>query len=263
MIESPVVEKVAASGVKKSRSLEDDPLRYVLRSILAGMYLTLVGFVFWSLMNNLGASPFGKVIASGFFGVGLSVIIFTNAELFTSNTMYMVVAGETVGIARTIKLWCYCWLGNLIGAMIVAGLLYAAGAISDMPANHALYAGAAHKAHQTAGVIFVKGILANWVVCLAVWVGMCVKDDVSKFMAIILVVFIFLYLSFEHSIANMGTFSISLLGQSQITLADAAFNLLFSTLGNIVGGGLLIGGVYRFLSPLQPAGALQTGQQPH
>jgi len=263
MIDRSYVEKASDSGVRKLELLESDPRRYIARSILAGMYLSIVLFVFWCLSNNLGSSPFGKVIASAFFGVGLTIIVFTNAELFTSNNMYMAVSsteGHT-SWPRTIFLWVICYLGNLVGVLIVASLLYAAGVLQDLPANHALYTGAEHKVHQAALAIFAKGILANWVVCLAVRLALRCKEDIAKIAVLILVVFIFLYLGFEHSIANMGTFSMSLLGNGSITLGDACYNLFFATLGNIVGGVFLVGIPFAYINPSQGAqGGTGAGQ---
>ncbi|SFN10853.1 nitrite transporter NirC [Formivibrio citricus] len=250
MIDRPLVEKAADSGVRKLSLLQHDPGRYLLRSILAGMYLSIVVFVFWALLHNLHASPFGKVIASAFFGVGLSVIVFTNAELFTSNNMYLAVSsaeGRT-SWGSTVLLWIACYVGNLAGAGLVALLLYGAHALGDLPLDHALYSGAAHKVHQTASVIFYKGVLANWIVCLAVRLALRCKEDIAKIAIMILVVFIFLYLGFEHSIANMGTFSMSLLGNGQIRLEEALYNLAFSTLGNIVGGALFVGLPFSYIN---------------
>lgn len=251
MVERPIVEKSAASGLRKISLLERDPGRYILRAILAGMYLSIVVMVYWSLGNNLGGTPWGKVIASAFFGVGLSVIVFTHAELFTSNNMYLAVSsaeGKTTWM-QTVKLWTVCYFGNLLGALLVTAMLAGAGVLAELPANHALYLGAEHKVHQAAHVIFFKGVLANWVVCLAVWVALQVKEDVTKLLSMIAVVFVFLYLGFEHSIANMGTFSMALAGHGTITLGEALYNLVFSTLGNIVGGAVFIGLTYRYLSP--------------
>lgn len=257
MIDRPLVEKSAASGHRKIHLLERDPSRYLMRAVLAGMYLSIVVFVYWSLLHNLHASPFGKVIASAFFGVGLSIIVFTNAELFTSNNMYLAVSsaeGRTTWFQSAV-LWTVCYTGNLAGAMIVAGLLYAAGTLAELPVDHALYTGAMHKVHQGAMTIFVKGILANWVVCLAVRLALSMKEDLAKIVIMVLVVFIFLYLSFEHSIANMGTFSMSLLGEGSIDLRDALYNLVFSTAGNIVGGALFVGIPFRYLNPQEARAA--------
>ncbi|WP_417067943.1 formate/nitrite transporter family protein [Niveibacterium terrae] len=252
-MEQAAIEKAASSGYKKTTLLEQDPLRYWTRSILAGMYLTIVGFVYWSIKTTLHETPFGPIIASAFFGVGLSVIIFTHTELFTSNNMYLAVSSTSgrTNWWQTIKLWVACYLGNLIGALIVALLLWGAGTLDAIPLDHQVYAGAVAKTHQSAQAIFFKGILANWVVCLAVWMSLILKEEMARLSMVILVVFMFLFLGFEHSIANMGTFSISLLGHGTITLGDALFNLAFSTPGNIIGGALLVGLPNRFLSPVE------------
>lgn len=252
MIDRPLVEKAADSGLRKMNLLQNDPGRYMLRSVLAGMYLTIVVFVYWVLMHNLHESIYGKVLASAFFGVGLAVIVFTNAELFTSNNMYLAVSsaeGRT-SWGLTVMLWAACYLGNLLGAAIVTGLLYGAGVLTELAPDHYLYLGALHKVHQSASVIFFKGVLANWIVCLAVRLSLNCKEDIAKMTMIILVVFIFLYLGFEHSIANMGTFLLSLLGNGSITLNEALFNLLYCTLGNIVGGALFVGIPFAYINPI-------------
>lgn len=244
------VEKAADAGVTKLGLLQEAPARYMLRSLGAGMALSLVVFVFWVLMHNLSDISLGKVIAAAFFGVGLTIIVFTNTELFTSNTMYLTVSsaeGRT-SWGHTGALWIACWFGNLAGAILLAVLLAGAGSLAQLPPDHALFSGAAHKAHQAAGVIFVKGILANWIVCLAVRIALRCKEEVAKILILISVVFIFVYLGFEHSIANMGTFAMALLGGSDLTLADALHNLLYSTAGNIVGGVVFVGLPFTYLN---------------
>ena len=214
MIDRSHVEKAADAGFGKINLLQDDPLRYMLRSVGAGMGLTLVVFVFWVLKQNLHDISIGAVIASGFFGVGLMIIVFTNTELFTSNNMYLAVSsveGRT-SWRQAALLWISCYFGNLAGAILVALLLLGAGSLGQLPPDHALFEGALYKAQQAGSVIFFKGILANWIVCLAVRVALRCKEEVAKILALILIVFIFVYLGFEHSIANMGTFSMAMLG---------------------------------------------------
>ena len=249
-MDRPYVEKAIAAGAGKLALLREDPFRYMLRSIGAGMALTIVVFVFWTLAHNLADISLGKVIAAGFFAVGLTLIVFTNGELFTSNNMYLTVSsreGRTTWKATGL-LWLACWIGNLAGAILVALLLLGAGSLELAP-DHALFAGAAHKAHQSAGVIFMKGILANWIVCLAVRTALRCQEEVAKILVLVLVVFMFVYLGFEHSIANMGTFSMALLGGGGVTPAEALHNLLWSSLGNIVGGVVLVGLPFAYLNP--------------
>jgi len=244
------VEKAAATGAGKVTLLLGDPWRYMLRSVGAGMGLTLVVFVFWVLKQNLQDTSFGAVIASAFFGVGLTIIVFTNTELFTSNNMYLAISsaeGRT-SWRHAAFLWISCYFGNFAGAILVALLLAAAGSLA-LPPDHALFDGALHKAQQAGSVIFFKGILANWIVCLAVRVALRCKEEVAKILVLILIVFIFVYLGFEHSIANMGTFSMAMLGGGALTVGDALHNLLYSTIGNVVGGVLLVGLPFTYLNP--------------
>ncbi len=251
MLDRKHVEKVAASGIYKVNLLTTDPFRYLVRSILAGMYLSIVVCVYWSLMNNLQGSAFGKVLASGFFGVGLSMIVLTNTELFTSNNLYLAISSfeRITTWGQTVRLWAVCYLGNLAGAVIVALLLYCAGIIDELPPDHALYVGAEHKVHEAAYAIFARGILANWIVCLAVRIALRCQEEVAKIMILVFVVFIFLYLGGEHSIANMGTFSVALMGHSTIGLGQAAGNVLLATGGNIIGGVLLMGLPFVYINP--------------
>ncbi|MFA9440554.1 formate/nitrite transporter family protein [Uliginosibacterium sp. sgz301328] len=256
-MERPTVEKAAQSGAYKISLLETDPARYCLRAVLAGMYLSLICLLFWAISYGMRDVSFGKVIASGFFGVGLTVIVLTNSELFTSNNMYMALssAEQRTSWTQTVQVWVVCYLGNLVGAIIFGLLLFGAHILQELPADHAIFAGAEHKVHQTATAIFFKGILANWVVCLAIWVSLRVKEEIAKILSILLIVFIFLYLGFEHSIANMGTFTMVLLANGPLAIGDALHNLIFSTTGNIVGGAF-VGLVYRYLSPMAAESAV-------
>src|SRR6266567_2084031 len=144
------IEKAAESGEAKYRLLTTSPGRYLVRSILAGMYLSIVVFIYWLLLDNLAGTAFGKVVASGFFGVGLVMIVLTNTELFTSNNLYLAVSSYEGATSwrQTLVLWVVCYGGNLAGAMVVAGMLWASGSLGELPVGHALYLGAAHKVHQ-------------------------------------------------------------------------------------------------------------------
>lgn len=245
------VEKAADAGSGKVSLLQEDPLRYMLRAVGAGMGLTVVVFTFWILKQNLHDISMGAVIASGFFGVGLMMIVFANAELFTSNNMYLTVSSREgrTSWRQAALLWISCYFGNLAGAILVTLLLAGAGSLGQLPADHALFVGALQKAQQAGSVIFFKGILANWIVCLAVRIALRCQEEIAKIAVLILIVFIFVYLGFEHSIANMGTFSMSIIGGGTLTMGEALHNLLYSTAGNVVGGVLLVGLPFTYLNP--------------
>lgn len=263
MTEHESAIKAVESGEQKVRLLTRQPARYLLRSILAGLYLSLVVMVFWALQQGLSSTPLGKVIASAFFGVGLSVIVFTQSELFTSNCFYLAISShaERTSWRQACYVWGASWIGNLIGAVVLGLVFQHAGLLTTLAEDHALYVGAFHKVHQSASALFWKGVLANWIVCLAVWMALRLKEEIAKITAIILVVFTFLYLGFEHSIANMGTFVFALLGRGALTSIDAARNLLFSTAGNLVGGAVLVGWVYGVLGRVRTPAVATTNSE--
>jgi nitrite transporter NirC len=257
-MEQLIIKTAIAAGVRKVALKEEHILHYLLRAVMAGLYLGLIVFLYWALTQNLSANPFGKVVASLFFGLGLFVIIVTNSELFTSNNMYLTVSSlaRRTSWPQTLRLWAVCYLGNLAGSIAVALLLLGAGSL-DLPSDHALYKGALHKTELAAHAIFVRGILANWIVCIAVWINMHLKEDLARMMSTMLIISVFLYLGFEHSIANMGTFAMAFLGGGTLTASAAAHNLLWSTLGNIIGGGFFIGALYWLMNKdAEKAGSL-------
>ncbi len=250
-MEKQATATTIASAKKKIKLLETRPSAYLVRSLMAGLYLSLICFLYWQLKDSLATTGFGSFIASLFFGIGLYIIIVTGSELFTSNAMYLTSGTlfRETSCLQTVKLWMVCYLGNLLGAFLFAGLLWGAGVLDALPAGHAIFHGAEHKVEQSIRFLFFKGILANWVVCLAVWVGLHLKEEIAKFASIVLIIFIFLFLGFEHSIANMGTFSMVLLAaNSSVHVAGMLYNLLWVTLGNIVGGGFFVGAIYWWLN---------------
>ena len=104
--------------------------------------------------------------------------------------------------------------------------------------------------HGSVTALFFKGILCNWLVCLAVFLPTQVKGDGAKMAMMILVVFLFFSAGFEHSIANLSLFSIALVSPhpDTISIGAAIYNLIPVTLGNIVGGAVFVGMLYQFLS---------------
>ena len=228
--------------------LQDDPLRYLLRALGAGMGLTLVVFVYWILKQNLHDISIGAVIHR-LFRRRPGNHHFTDTELFTSNNMYLPYPpskSRQLGTSRAaldfLLLRQPCWCDPPNDA---AGRRWSLG---QLPSDHALFSGALQKAHQVGSVIFFKGILANWIVCLAVRIALRCKEEIAKIATLLLITFIFVYLGFEHSIANMGTFAMAILGGGTVIVGDALHNLLYSTAGNVVGGVLLVGFPFTYLN---------------
>ncbi|MGG1674581.1 formate/nitrite transporter family protein [Neobacillus sp. NRS-1170] len=248
------MEQVISLALKKKKILDESVIKYLIRAALSGIY---IGFGIM-LSFRLGEgffdihSPVASLMTSIFFGIALVLIIYGGSELFTGNTMYFTVStlNKQTSWKDTLQNWIACYTGNLIGAVFFALLVLYSGIFSTLDNSQLLMETAAHKMEYSTMELFFRAILCNWVVCLAVWIPMHVKGDGGKIAVMMLLVFAFVASGFEHSVANMVTFSLALIlpHPDTITLAGAFHNLIPVTIGNIIGGGLFVGGTYVFLS---------------
>jgi nitrite transporter NirC len=143
------------------------------------------------------------------------------------------------------------WLGNLAGAVLLATIFWlgGGGAILKQGAD-LIYATADAKMHAAPLALLAKGILCNWLVCLAIWMSGRTSNDVAKCIIIFWCLFAFIASGFEHSVANMTVFAIALLGNhpDSVTIGGAFYNLLWVSLGNIIAGALFVAGAYAVAS---------------
>ena len=170
-------------------------------------------------------------------------------DLFTGNNMVMTVGilRKDVKVSDAIKLWCICWIGNLIGGIILALLYVGSGLVKgDLASFYEKTAIA--KASAPFWALICKGILCNILVCLAVLSGFRTNDDSAKILMTFMCLFAFITSGFEHSIANMTVYAVGLLSpEVHISVADALKNLIPVTIGNYIGGGVIIGGGFYLL----------------
>ena len=239
---------------KKKRLLDHYPLHYFIRAMLAGIF---VGFLIITCFRTgeyfrVADSPFAYLFPALFFGIALILITYGGAELFTGNTSYFTVAymRNEVQLRDIGRNWTACYLGNAAGAIFLAILFYFTGIFSHIPNDHLLHEIVSYKMHGSVTALFFKGILCNWLVCLAVFLPTQVKGDGAKMAMMVLVVFLFFSSGFEHSIANLSLFSIALISPhpDTISIGAAIYNLIPVTIGNIVGGAVFVGMLYQFLS---------------
>ncbi|MDR3215198.1 MAG: formate/nitrite transporter family protein [Bacilli bacterium] len=265
-MENKFIEKVYHSVETKNKLLNKHFIDYALRSLFAGIFLTLIYTFCMQLVsdfNQTSVAPLGKMLMSYLFGIGLIFIIYFGAELFTSNTMYFSLGSshKKVSIKNSIKILIVCWLFNFVGAALMAFIMVRTGLFNGHDGlfpNGALYELAAKKATLPWDQIFFRGILANFVVNVVIYIQSVVKDDVAKLLIIPLGLVPFVYLGFEHSIANFGIFfmtwftpdaaSSAVYHGLHFSTSGAFINLLWATLGNLVGGGLMVGGYFAFLN---------------
>jgi formate/nitrite transporter len=206
------------------------------------------------------------LLAGGVFCLGLILVIVGGAELFTGNAlMVMAWAAGRVRLVEMLRVWAIVYAGNFIGAIGIAALVYLSGQPSSGGGAVAAVALriAADKAALPFGHALFLGILCNVLVCLAVWLAMGARTLTDKVLAVLFPVSAFVAAGFEHSVANMYLIPLGLflkagppdlvtetaraMELSGLTWTTFLTSLVPVTIGNVIGGGVLVGGVYWFV----------------
>lgn len=251
------VSAVQSAAEAKVRLMRQRPAAYFVLSMLAGIYVGIGILLIFSIGGPLSAAGFAgtKLVMGLTFGIALSLVIMAGAELFTGNNLVMTIGlwGKRVTVTDALKLWGLCWLGNLVGSILLAALFYysnlATGDIGEFIATTT-----AAKMSLSAPVLVLRAVLCNLLVCLAVWCGYKMKTESGKLIMIFWCLFAFITTGFEHSIANMTLMAIGVMNPMghAITIGGYFYNLLFVTLGNMLGGILLVALPYALAAGKSP-----------
>jgi len=247
---SEEINKVTEIAEKKIQYMLNSPLGYLLLSALAGVYLGFGIVLIFSVGGPIaagGGAPYLKLIMGACFGVALSLVIFAGSELFTGNNMVFAVGRlrKKVGVRSIVILFALCFVGNFLGSAFLAWLTVNAGSLTP-EAQALILKVSAVKMNLAPMEAFLRGILCNWLVCLAVWVSLRTQSDTAKLIMIFWCLFAFISSGFEHSIANQSLLSMAMFlpHGPEISLAGFMHNQLFVTTGNIIGGGVMVGMIY-------------------
>lgn len=239
------VDQFAKTAVAKSAYLHRSPGGFFISSMLAGAYVGLGIILIFSVGSNL--DPGIRPLAMGAsFAIALTLVIFAGSDLFTGHTMFMTIGWLQKKIApRDLAAsWTMTWVGNLAGCLVLGALFVAGGGgVVLASQSHLMLNVAAAKMNAPALELFARGILCNWLVCLAIWTSQRMTNDTAKCIAIFWCLYAFIASGFEHSIANMTIFAIALLAPhpDTVTVAGMGWNLLWVSLGNIVSGAGIVG----------------------
>lgn len=243
----------AANAAKgKVGLLSKNPLGYLVSSCMAGLYIAIGSIMMGFVGGCLTGQPAQKLVCGIVFSVGLCFVTMGGAELFTGNNFVMTVGclQKTVTWGQTIKLWVVCYIGNLIGSVIAAGIFTMTGIPGSGDVGAFFATAAANKMTAAPMALFAKGILCNILVCIAIWCGTRLKSETAKILMNFCCVGTFVTCGFEHSIANMTFLSIGLMNphDAVVTLGGFFYNLGIVTLGNMVGGIVFIALPYYIIS---------------
>lgn len=251
------LELVAHSAKTKSKLCSSNLVAYLMHSAMAGIYLGFGVVLVFSLSTAFFKvqSPALSLVMGTTFGIALSLVMIAGADLFTGNTMIMFVGllkGSTNSFDLA-KVWFWSYLGNFLGAILLAFIAWQAEVIHD---PSWLLTVAAKKMNGSWMTLFLKGILCNWLVVLAVWCTFRLKTESAKLIMIWWCLLGFVGSGYEHSIANMTLLTLAnFLHKSgyAISWGGMMHNLIPVTLGNIVSGVLFMGFPYFFISSSKTA----------
>lgn len=269
LIPAEMAAKAEQIGMRKARM---NPASMFALAVLAGAFIAL-GAIFstTAVAGAGGVVPYGltRVVAGLVFSLGLILVVVGGAELFTGNNLIVMAwASRKVSTALMLQNWAIVYIGNFVGALVTAGLMYLSGQFAFGQGAVGASVLSIANAKVTLGFVqaIVLGVLCNALVCLAVWLTFSARTTIDRVVAVILPISAFVAAGFEHSIANMYFIPIALfvkagapesfwtaighvaadypaLTWSNFFLA----NLLPVTLGNIIGGAVLVGSVYWFV----------------
>jgi formate transporter FocA len=248
-------------GVQKA---ETSTLKTFALAVLAGSFIAMGSVFATTTAAGSGEMPFGaaKLMTGFVFCLGLILVVVAGAELFTGNNLIVMAwASRKVSTRAMLRNWLIVYLGNFFGAIGIAALVYVSQQYNF--GDGAVGATALKIASGKVGLGFVQaialGVLCNTLVCLAVWLTFSARTTVDKILAVIFPVTAFVAAGFEHSIANMYFIPFGLLikqldpaftlasGVDAASLTWGAFvvnNLIPVTIGNIIGGAVLVAAVY-------------------
>lgn len=240
--------------MKKHGLFQRSPLRYLARAMLASMFIgfgVIVAFKTGSFFYQ-EQSPLTYPMAAITFGAAIILISYGGGDLFTGNTFYYTYAAlrRKIKWMQVIRLWVTSYFGNILGAGVFALLILLTGLFADVSVNGFLLSVVEKKMHEPQWQLLFRGILCNWLVCLAFFVPMFMKTDGAKMFAMMLFVFCFFISGYEHSIANMCTFAIALVVDHPDTISwgGVFYNLIPVTIGNVIGGGVLMAVMYHYVN---------------
>lgn len=251
-----IAEATLKVGDSKLNLMRRNPARLVVASIMAGAFIAFGGTL--SLIVGFGfpeisaANPsMQKLLAGAMFPIGLILVVTLGAELFTGNNALLIPAfmRKNCGAGEVALNWTIVYLGNFVGAMLFTYfMVYYCGLTSSGPWHDAILGIVKSKTSMSWGVTFVKGIGANWCVCLAIWLALSSKSFTGKALGCWLPVMAFVALGYEHCIANMFYLPLGLLEGSEVGIGRCiTANLIPATIGNIIGGGVFVGCVHTYL----------------
>lgn len=241
--------------------------KMLILGFFAGMFIGFAGIASTTASATIASASVARLVSACVFPAGMAMVLVAGSELFTGNNLIIIsVLQKKATVAGMLKNWFFVFLGNFIGAGFVAVMVV----YSHVPDLYngllaqKVVAAAMSRINQSFSEAFMRGVLCNILVCIAVWAAFAAKRVSGKLLMSFWPVMLFVLCGFEHSIADIyfGIAGIAAAGEYGIAAEGLNFgsfllkNLLPVTLGNIVGGAGIVGIgywlVYLRHTPLSP-----------
>lgn len=260
--------EIAKNYVNAGKGKVNLPIsKMFLLAIMAGAFIAIGGISSTTAAVSVPLPSVAKFLSACIFPGGLTMVLLAGSELFTGNCLLTIpLLEKEITVSQMLKNWIVVYIGNFVGSLLVAsGIIFShtASLFSNQLAV-SIISTAAGKCTLSFTDALIRGIFCNFLVCLAVWVSMAVKDAAGKVIALFFPIVMFVVCGFEHSVANMYYIGAGLFAKMVPEYAQAAVeagvnvdavsvgnflvtNLIPVTIGNIIGGGVCVGCVYWFL----------------
>lgn len=259
--------EVASNYIATGKAKVNTPIpKMLLLGIFAGIFIGVGGISSTTVAVSIPLASVGKFVGACVFPGGLTMVLLAGSELFTGNCLLTIpLLQKEISFGGMLKNWVFVYIGNLIGSILLAAGVVFSHQVSLFNNGLAVsvISTAATKCSMPFSDALIKGILCNFLVCIAVWISFAAKDVVSKIVGLFFPIMMFVLCGFEHSVADMYYIAAGLFAKIIPAYAQAAqdagvdltnltvgnyfgANLLPVTIGNIIGGAILVGGVYWF-----------------
>ena len=235
---------IVSAGKKR---LEKSTLTLILQGMLAGIFIGFGAIAYYKLASLAADPGLGAFLGSAIFPVGIIAILMLGSELFTSNTMMMMgVYNKQYRMHKVLKVLAIVLFANLLGMVVISALSSFSGIFTQAMTEKIIHAAEAKTSMSVTNLI-VSAILCNMIVCTGVWAAYAMKHAGVKILVLWMVITVFALSGTEHVVANAYyMFTAYMLG-ADITFAGIGYNLLYVTIGNFIGGAVVITGINKLI----------------
>jgi formate transporter len=215
------------------------PIRsLLLLGLVGGIYISFGGALATLVLTDNGLGyGLGRLVAGLSFSLGLIMLVVAGGELFTGNNlMVLALAGRKISGRAMLRNWGVVYPANAAGAVLLAFAIHYSGVLDGNGVKATAVKIAEAKAQLDVPTAFLRGVLCNMLVCLAVWLSVAARSVEGKVIAIAFPISAFVALGFEHCVANFYLLAIGMLSGAKVTVVDFLANIASVTVGNTLGG---------------------------